>query len=139
MHEWALAETVVATVLKVADEQDLRAVTTIVVALGKLQQIEKEIFRFAIREMIRPHGRRFKKTRIRIRDESAMFKCRVCGHTWKYSGAVKKLNTETTEAIHFVPEVVHAYLGCPECRSPDFDIVQGRGMSIDSITGERNE
>ena len=47
MHEWALAESVVETVLKVSRKENLNRVSEIKVKLGVLQQIEKDIFRSA--------------------------------------------------------------------------------------------
>ena len=39
------------------------------------------------------------------------------------------------EAIHFVPESAHAFLRCPACKSPDFEISKGRGVWVERITG----
>ena len=41
--------------------------------------------------------------------------------------------------IHFVPELAHAYLRCPDCSSADFEVLGGRGVSIDAIEGERDD
>jgi hydrogenase nickel incorporation protein HypA/HybF len=139
MHEWALAEAVVATAVKAAKEQDLKDVTDIKINLGQLQQIEKDIFEFAIKEAFRPHQELFKKTEVRIQEEEALFKCRACNREWAFDDIRDDLDSTKSESIHFVPEVVHAYRSCPECRSPDFDVVRGRGVWIDSISGERGE
>ena len=40
------------------------------------------------------------------------------------------------EAIHFIPELAHAFLECPSCQSPDFELLQGRGVSIGAIEGD---
>jgi hydrogenase nickel incorporation protein HypA/HybF len=52
MHEWALAEAVVATAKRAAHEKKLRRITAITVKLGELQQIEREIFSFALEQIL---------------------------------------------------------------------------------------
>jgi len=61
----------------------------------------------------------------------------VCGHQWSYSDSTKRLDEEEAEFIHFIPEVAHAYLRCPKCKSPDFEITKGRGVWVSSIKGSR--
>ena len=36
----------------------------------------------------------------------------------------------------FLPEMAHTYLKCPKCKSPDFDIIAGRGVYIKNIIGD---
>ena len=57
-------------------------------------------------------------------------------HEWLFGEAIKGLSEEQSEAIHFIPEVAHVYIRCPECESPDFEFVKGRGVWIESIEGE---
>jgi hydrogenase nickel incorporation protein HypA/HybF len=135
MHEWALAEAVISTAMKAAEKERLREITEIKIKLGELQQIEIEIFEFALKEIIQPPLSR--KTNIAIETEKAILKCRVCGHEWGFGDAIKKLSEEASESIHFVPEIAHVYVRCPKCKSPDFDVVKGRGVWIDSISGVR--
>jgi len=47
----------------------------------------------------------------------------------------KELNEDASEAIHFIPEIAHTYIKCPKCRSPDFEVLQGRGVWLESIKG----
>jgi hydrogenase nickel incorporation protein HypA/HybF len=49
----------------------------------------------------------------------------------------KKLNEDESEAIHFLPEVAFVHTRCPKCKSPDFEITKGRGVTITSIKGEK--
>ena len=136
MHEWALAEAVVSTVSKTAREQGFSAVTDIRIKLGQLQQIEADIFKFALKEIMRSRISLFKCAKIQLQEEKAVLKCKVCGHEWAFADNMGKLDHKRSEAIHFVPEVAHAYVRCPGCGSPDFEILNGRGVWIDSITGE---
>lgn len=137
MHEWALADAVVSTAAKVAEKEKLSEITEIKIGLGQLQQIETNIFEFAIREIIRSQKTVFKKTKIVLQVQKAVMKCRNCGKKWASAAVVERLDSTDSEAIHFVPEVAHAYIRCPECKSPDFEIAQGRGVWINSISGEK--
>ena len=54
MHEWALAEGVIKTADKFAEEQGMEEVTEVRIAIGELQQIEHEIIEFALDQMRTP-------------------------------------------------------------------------------------
>ncbi len=132
MHEWALAEAVMKATLEIADKEGLKQVTEIYIKIGELQDVEREIFRFALSQL-KPE--RFKSAKFRISKAKATFKCRVCSNTWFFEK--KKLDKETAEAIHFVPEIAHTYIKCPKCGSPDFEIIEGRGIWLQSIKGAK--
>ena len=134
MHEWALAESVISAASQIAEKEGLEEVTEVNIRLGELQQVELEIFRFALSQL-KPS--KLKDTKFNIRKTEAELKCRACGHQWKL--ARTNLDEETSEAIHFVPEIAHAYIKCPKCGSPDFEILQGRGIWIESIKGARQD
>jgi len=139
MHEWALAEAVVLTAEKAAKEQGFKEIQEVTIKLGELQQIEKDTFEFAIKEIIQSQKTLFNKTKIQFQDEKAVLQCRNCGHKWTFEDDTKRLNPQEFEAIHFVPEVAHVFMPCPQCKSPDFEITQGRGVWVDSIVGEVND
>ncbi|MCW4017606.1 MAG: hydrogenase nickel incorporation protein HypA [Candidatus Bathyarchaeota archaeon] len=132
MHEWALAEAVVKTAGEIAKKEGLKQVTEVTVKIGELQDVEREIFRFALSQ-IKPAS--FEDAKFRISTAKTLLKCKVCGNTWKFSD--NKIDKETAEAIHFVPEVAHTYIKCPHCGSPDFEILQGRGVWLQSIKGAK--
>ncbi len=136
MHEWALAEAVISTATKVAEKEGFREITKIKIKLGELQQINTEVFEFALKEVIQPQKSMLKKTKIEVKTERAILKCRACGQKWAFRDAIKRLSEEDSESIHFVPEIAHVYVGCPKCSSPDFEVVKGRGVWIDYIEGE---
>lgn len=137
MHEWALADAVVTTTIKVAKSEGLKEISEIIIKIGELQTIDTEIFNFALREVMQPQKKLLENAKITIKSEKAILKCKVCKHEWLFKNAVKNLSEDETESLHFIPETAHVYLRCPECNSPDFEIIQGRGIWIDSILGER--
>ncbi len=130
MHEWALAEAVLASARELAEKEKLKEVSEVTIRIGELQQVEVSILRFAILHMKQGI---LKNTKFRILKAKSTFKCRVCGTTWKFD--IRKMGNETAEAIHFIPEVAHTYIKCPNCGSPDFEIVSGRGTWLENIKG----
>lgn len=135
MHEFALAEAVVLAVIKTADVEELTAVTSVTVRVGELQQIKKDVFEFALRE-VHSDDPRLADTRMAVETVPARFCCRVCKHAFTM-GEVGERDADAAEAIHFVPELVHAFMRCPSCGSPDFEVIEGRGVDIAQIEGER--
>jgi hydrogenase nickel incorporation protein HypA/HybF len=133
MHEWALAESIISTAIQFADKENLKNIYEINIKIGELQQVERDILRFALKEITRSEDR-LKKVRINIKTEKSLLRCKSCENEWTFRDL--KLKEEELEAIHFLPEVAFAYMRCKKCRSPDFEIVRGRGVSITSIRGE---
>ncbi|MEM0010562.1 MAG: hydrogenase nickel incorporation protein HypA [Candidatus Bathyarchaeia archaeon] len=132
MHEWALAEAIISAVSEVADKENFKEVKSVLVLVGELQQVDREVLKFAITQL-RPD--KLAKTRFIIRVVRASFTCKACGHKWPFRESA--LQDWVKEAIHFVPEVAHAYIRCPVCGSPDFEISGGRGVWIAGIRGEK--
>jgi len=128
MHELALAEAVVTAAIETAKKNGLLKVTRIEVRVGELQQIEHEAFRFAIEEMI--------EAVIDVEVDPARFLCRQCGREYGLSDTPGPGDHEASEAIHFIPELAHAFLRCPACESPDFTITGGRGVTLGAIEGD---
>lgn len=137
MHEWALAESILSATLEEAEKEKLKTIDEIKIGMGELQQIEQDIFEFALEEIIKSQDNKLKNVKISIETEKSTLKCKSCEHTWKFSDMRKKLNEDESEAIHFIPEVAFVHTRCPKCGSPDFEITTGRGVSIISIKGKR--
>lgn len=137
MHEWALAEAVCQSALEVAEQEHLEHITEINVVIGELQQINQELFKEIITEIIPEQYPQLKKTSINITIEPTTLHCRRCGHNWTFDSMKDDLSAEEAEAIHFVPEVTFVHTRCPSCHQPDFEIIKGRGVSIQTVKGER--
>jgi len=134
MHEWALADGILKTALEFAKEHRAKSVKRVTIVLGELQDVEREIVEFALNEMKK--GTFAENAEFSFEEEEAIFKCRNCGYTWKLKDVEGELNGEIREDIHFVPEVVHTFLSCPNCGSRDFEVVKGRGVYISEIVVE---
>ncbi|PNX47871.1 MAG: hydrogenase nickel insertion protein HypA [Thermoplasmata archaeon M8B2D] len=136
MHEWALAESVLTAAIEAAEKEKLKKITEIKIAIGELQQIEEDIFKFALDEITK-NEEKLKNVKITIKTEKSTLKCKNCENTWNFSDMKKKLNKDESEAIHFIPEVAFVHTRCPKCKSPDFEIIAGRGVSITQIKGKK--
>jgi hydrogenase nickel incorporation protein HypA/HybF len=136
MHEWALAESILTAALEAAEKEKLKKIKEIKIAIGELQQIEQDIFQFALDEIIKDEEK-LKDVKIKIETEKSTLRCKNCEKTWTFSDMKKKLTEDEGEAIHFIPEVAFVHTRCPKCKSPDFEISEGRGVSITQIKGEK--
>jgi len=122
LHEWALAEAIVFAIEEEARKRNSKVIEVAEVVLGELQNVDKEIFEFALNELVntlREHGIDVHK--LSIVHEDAVFKCLRCGHIWKLRDT--DLSDDVREAIHFVPDVARVYIRCPDCGSHDFEII----------------
>jgi hydrogenase nickel incorporation protein HypA/HybF len=132
MHEWALAEAVISAASEVAEKEGLMEISEVKIRVGELQQVELEILEFALSQL---KTTKLKNAMFKIENVKAKLKCRSCGAQWVFNK--ERLDEATVEAIHFVPEVAHTYIKCPKCGSPDFEILEGRGVWIESIKGAK--
>jgi len=133
MHEWALAEAVISTISRLAESEGLREIKEVKLKIGELQQIELEVFKFALTQL--RDSSLLKNAKFNIEVVNAEIKCRNCGFRWSLEK--EKINGDVAEAIHFVPEVIHAFIRCPKCGSPDFEVIGGRGVWIEDLKGVR--
>ena len=131
MHEWSLAQAVINGALEYAEKHGLKRAIKISIMLGELQQIDVPAFKLALKELIKEQ--QTYKIKFKIKEEKAKLRCRACGFEWLFSKTKEKLSEQDSELIHFVPEVAHTYIRCPKCKSPDFEIIKGRGVQIESI------
>jgi hydrogenase nickel incorporation protein HypA/HybF len=122
VHEWALAEAVIKSLEGVSGEVKL-----VRVILGELQNVDGEILLFALEELKK--GTRLEGAKFELEVEPAEFECNACNARWKLSEV--GVGEAEKEAMHFVPELAHAFLRCPSCGSPDFKVVKGRGVKVE--------
>lgn len=131
MHEWALAEAVVNSAINMAQEKNLSHINLLSLKVGEVQQIDMEVFDYAIRELSK--GTILENSQIKYEIFPAKLVCNNCGNVWGYMESFQGLTDEEKEAIHFIPETIHVYIKCPKCKSADFEIKEGRGVFIEDI------
>jgi len=132
VHEWSLAEAVIRYVKGVVGERSGSRARLVVLKLGRLQSIDREVFEFALRELSRSEGVEIGE--LRMIEEDPVLRCRRCGYTWTVD--MSRVSEDVAEAIHFVPEVVHSFFKCPRCGSRDFEVVKGRGVYVERVEVE---
>jgi len=136
MHEMALADAVIKTALHAAEKEGLQEVRRIVVRIGELQNIKPDVFEFALTSVKPPDEPRLRRAEIVLEIQPARFECRPCKHRFGLADTDGPLGHDAAEAIHFIPELAHAFLSCPACGSPDFELIEGRGVTIEAIEGQ---
>lgn len=133
MHELALADSVVKAALAAADDAGMDKITGIVVKVGELQQIERDLFEFSLTEVLPARDHRLADVEFDVTDEPVRFLCRTCAN--EYGRSDVDIDGDSGEAVHFIPELSHAYAKCPSCGSPDFEITAGRGITLQRVEG----
>jgi hydrogenase nickel incorporation protein HypA/HybF len=134
MHEWALAEAVVAKATEIARERGIVTVSDVVIALGELQDVDRRAFEQGL-SIVQRDAPELANARFAFETDLARCSCRPCGHAWTLRESLAELPEDERESIHLLPEAVHLYVTCPACSSPDFAIVGGRGVSLVAING----
>lgn len=133
MHELALADSVVKAALAAADDAGMNRINRIVVKVGELQQIERDLFEFSLTEVLPARDQRLADVEFDVTDEAVRFLCRTCAN--EYGRGDVDFDGDSGEAVHFIPELSHAYAKCPSCGSPDFEITAGRGITLQRVEG----
>jgi hydrogenase nickel incorporation protein HypA/HybF len=130
MHEWALADAVAMAIRDSLGGRDPRSLARVELRVGELQAVDREILRFALKTILEPYG--IDAGRVTLGVEKAELLCRRCGRRWAIHED-ESLSDEQREAVHFLPEAVHAFLRCPSCNAADFSVEKGRGVRIDRV------
>jgi hydrogenase nickel incorporation protein HypA/HybF len=129
VHEWALAEAVIEAVRGEARKKDDQRVLRVVVEVGELQTIDPEVFSSGLEALVGETP--LEAARFEMIVGKARFRCNACGAEWGFDDV--PLGEDEQEAVHFIPEVVRSFAACPGCSGRDYDVVDGRGVSIVSI------
>jgi hydrogenase nickel incorporation protein HypA/HybF len=130
MHEWALAEAVLDSLQQHLESYPNHSVTGVRVSVGELQHVDVEVFEEGLRQLADRYP--LDPEAVHVAVTPARFHCNRCSKEWDLSAA-RQLTEDEEESIHFVPEAVHVYSRCPICGSVDFQVLQGRGVTIDAI------
>ncbi|MEM0372104.1 MAG: hydrogenase nickel incorporation protein HypA [Ignisphaera sp.] len=131
MHEWALAEGIIEALARRAKEAGVNKFGMLKIILGELQQVDREILKYALDELLKlaKDSLGIIVDNIVFEEESVVLQCSRCGYRWR--PVLDILDESVKESIHFIPEVIHVYISCPQCGSHDFSIIGGRGIAIE--------
>ena len=138
MHELALADAVMKAALRAADAAGMDRIEKLVVKVGELQQIERDLFEFSLTSVLSSQDERLAHAAFDVTEERVRFGCNACGRDYTRD-EISLAGSEQGEAIHFIPELSHAFARCPDCGSPDFEILAGRGITLERIEGSSTD
>jgi hydrogenase nickel incorporation protein HypA/HybF len=113
MHEMSLAGAIVDTVLKHADDRQVRLIT---LNVGGMRQVVLDslefYFDFAARDTC------CEGAKLAMNSIATRLHCKACDEEWE-------------------PEI--AYFRCPKCESADVEIIAGEEFEVDSIEVDEKE
>jgi hydrogenase nickel insertion protein HypA len=132
MHEWALAEAVVAKAAEIAAEAGTGRIARVVVRIGELQEVSRDAFEFGL-SVAAAQVPGMEAAEFVLETEPAVFDCRPCGRTWTLAETRGVMAEDDVEMIHLLPDTVHILVSCPSCGSPDFAIAGGRGVTLAEV------
>jgi len=120
MHETAIAQSIVETVLKEAHSHNAAGVESIEIVIGDLTFLGIEQIEFWVNTNL--EGTIAQGAKLIFKREKGELLCKNCG----YSGELK---IKEDPAYHFhLP-----FFACPECSSSDIEITKGKESIIKSI------
>ncbi len=120
MHEAAIAQSIIETVLKEAEKQKAISVESVEIEIGELTFLGTEQVEFWVKTGFT--GTLAEKAKIIFKILESRMKCQKCGFTGK-------LPVNNIDACHAgIPSYA-----CPGCSSPDIELTQGRETIIRNI------
>ncbi len=144
MHEYSIAEGIVLTIKKLREVNNLNVVSEAVLSIGSLAQIDKDVLLELLKILSTEYG--LGHVNFLVEDEESMFKCNYCGFSWSWSQVKDRIMRELCEdvkdcdnPVHFIPDLINVFMGCPKCGSQDFKILSGYDVKLISVKGVRND
>ncbi len=114
MHEIRIAQDLQKIILEVADKNNLKKVLTVNIQFGEMVQIVPDIFHFAFEEASK--GSLVEGSELKIEVLPIKIKCADC--------------------LNLIEISKEGSYSCPNCKSLDIEIIQGKEIFIKSIEGE---
>ena len=115
MHELSIAQDLFRTVEDKAKENNLKAVTKIVVVIGEASAIEEDFLRHSLMDHLMP-GTVAEKAELEIIREPLQSRCVACG---------TEIDFQESPSLR-----------CPNCGNNDLEIVRGKSIYLQTIEGE---
>ncbi|AFH42263.1 hydrogenase maturation nickel metallochaperone HypA [Fervidicoccus fontis] len=122
MHEIAIAQGIIEAIKEKAFHEKISEVK---VLFGELQNIDINIVMNYVTMTLESLNI---KVKLSYEIREARFKCNKCGYEWSLSDV--SLSEDEREMIHFMPEAVHTVVSCPNCKSSDFEVLDGKNVMM---------
>ena len=121
MHEFSTMESILKSVLKVAEEHGAEEILGIELRVGELTFLNPEQLRFAFQVL--SEGTKAEGAKLKIRRVKPEIRCHKCG----YEGPIRYEGPE----YHVLS--VAPLLSCPNCGDVDVELKAGRECIIQSV------
>ena len=120
MHEFSLAQSVLETVISVAEQKGFNKIKKIILKFGTFALIQEDQFRFCF-EIVQKDMKMTEKAELQIEWVPGELKCSNCN----FEG---KIENFPQDHIELAP-----IFQCPKCKSYKTEILSGTETIIDSI------
>jgi len=130
LHELALAEEIVSSLLDLARKEGGRVVSFKVV-VGELAQHDGMRIEDLLAGFIK--GTELSQAKMVVETEEAMIRCLQCNSRWGSRDLIKPLPEDQKEMIHYLPELLNSFSKCPACGNGKFEIEKGKGIRIAEV------
>ena len=113
---------------------NVNRVKSITLRVGLLSLVDYDALKFALN--IAAKSTSVEGAVVNIIPVKPRFKCRKCGYEWSISQeSLNKISNkyDLTPALHLYPDIIVRFLTCPKCGSNDVELIEGRGVVLESI------
>lgn len=134
MHEWAIAQGIIDALNDISSKERMK-IKKVKISVGELSNYDLEVLEYALKSIASEV--RLNNVDFELKIERTLFKCNYCNSEWAIEDIKEQLldmyDPKSEIPMHYIPEIIVAFLKCPNCGSPDFNIIAGRGVKINEI------
>ena len=123
MHEFSMAQGIMNAVLETAEANDATKVTDVVIEIGKLAMLNPEQVKFMLSVLV--EDTIVQDANIILEDIDVEIKCYNC----EYEGV-----GNVDDSDHYAPMIL-----CPKCESHRVNVINGKDVTVKSISIEKDE
>ncbi|MEA1987306.1 MAG: hydrogenase maturation nickel metallochaperone HypA [Candidatus Marinimicrobia bacterium] len=116
MHEGAIVQSIFDSAIEIKEKENLETISTIKIIVGEYHQIVKEVM-FTYFDIMKKDYDGFGNSKLDMKIVPIKVKCHSCNHTFKINDPI---------------------LICPNCQSFETEILSGKELYIETISGETN-
>lgn len=127
MHEFSIAQQILAVVLETAKQHHSTRVVEVNLEIGELTVINPHQLRYSFKLL--SEGTIAEGAKLRIRRVKAQILCNTCG----YRGGIPRIEGE----FHLYPMLPP--VACPKCGSTDIEVIKGRECNVKNIKITKKE
>lgn len=135
MHEWSVAEGILRSVIRWAEENNINSVKKVKVSIPSFTFLEADILKQAYDTLKR--GTIAEKSVLEVSFKDPIFKCRNCRNTFTIREVINEINKVKDEfgeeyPLHLMPGLAPAFIKCPKCGSNDIE-VSSQEITIEGV------